>query len=101
VQCDCERDPGSTIVQSLYLANHPQVRAKISSPEGRLARLVKDVPDDAKRIEELFLLAFARLPSAEEMQTCQKYVKESSTPKTGYEDLLWSLLNTREFFLNH
>jgi hypothetical protein len=101
VQCDCERDARPTIVQTLYLANHPAVQQKISAPQGRVAQIVKDIADDDKRIEELFLWALSRLPVAEERQTCLKYVQDRPTPQRGYEDLLWSLLNTREFLLNH
>jgi hypothetical protein len=100
-QCDCERDARPTIVQTLYLANHPAVQQKISSPQGRVAQVIKEVADDEKRIDELFLWTLGRFPVEEERRTCLKYVKESMTPQRGYEDLVWSLLNTREFLLNH
>ena len=54
--------------------------------------MIKDIADDEKRIEELFLWTLSRLPVEEERQTCMKYVKDSATPQRGYEDLLWSLL---------
>lgn len=101
VQCDCERDPAPTVVQTLYLANHPRVRDKIASADGRIARILQDIPEDARRIEELFLWAVSRPPSREDAETCLKYLKESPSAQKGLEDLLWSLLNTREFLLNH
>lgn len=101
IQCDCERDGNTTIVQALYLANHPRVRAKIASPNGRLARIVKDIPDDKQRVEEVFLWTVSRPPTGEERETCLKYLKDSSSPDKGLEDVMWGLLNTREFLLNH
>src|SRR5262249_42147283 len=101
VLCDCERDSRPSIVQTLYLANHPAVQQKISAPQGRVAQLLKDVDDDEKRIEELFLWTLSRPPVEDERQTCLKYIKDSATPQRGHEDVLWSLLNTREFLLNH
>jgi hypothetical protein len=101
VQCDCERDPNTTIVQTLYLANHPQVREKIASPQGRVASILKEHVDDARRVEEIFLWTVSRPPSAEDLDTCLKYLKASSPPQKGLEDLMWSLMNTREFILNH
>ncbi len=101
VQCDCERDTKPTMAQTLYLANHPAVQQKIASPQGRVAQLIKDVPEDGKRIDEMFLWALSRLPTDDERQTCGKYLKESPSPQRGLEDLLWGLLNTREFLLNH
>ncbi|MBL8796291.1 MAG: DUF1553 domain-containing protein [Planctomycetia bacterium] len=101
VQCDCERDTKPTMAQTLYLANHPAVQQKITAPQGRVAQLIKDIAEEDKRIEDLFLWALSRLPTNEERQTCLKYVKESASPQRGLEDLLWGLLNTREFLLNH
>jgi hypothetical protein len=101
VQCDCERDPAATVVQTLYLANHPKVREKIASPKGRVAQILEKINGDEQRIVELYLWTLSRLPSEDERQTCLKYLKESPSPRRGLEDILWSLINTREFLLNH
>lgn len=100
-QCDCERDTKPTIVQTLYLTNHPAVRQKIALPDGRIAIILKEIPGEAERIDELYLWTLSRLPTSEERQTCVTYVKESSSPQRGLEDVLWSLLNLKEFLLNH
>ncbi|MSR52595.1 MAG: DUF1553 domain-containing protein [Gemmataceae bacterium] len=101
VQCDCERDGKPTIVQTLYLANHPAIHHKISDAKGRVTQVLKIITDDDKRIEELFLWSLSRLPLADERQICLKYIKDGPTPQRAYEDVLWSLLNTREFLFNH
>lgn len=101
VQCDCERDTNATIVQTLYLANHPRVREKIYSEGGRVAQILGDASDDATRIEEIYLAAVSRLPSDTERQTCLSYVQERNSSLRSFQDIMWSLLNTREFILNH
>jgi len=101
VQCDCERDSAPTVVQTLYLANHPRVLEKINSPQGRVTQLLESQADENKRIEEMFLWALSRLPTDEERTACARLLKESSSPKQGMQDLLWSLLNTKEFLLNY
>jgi hypothetical protein len=101
VQCDCERDGKPTIVQTLYLANHPAVLQKIANPKGRVAQVMKAIESDDKRIEELFLWVLSRLPNDEERRTCGKFIKDAPSSQRGYEDLMWTLLNTREFILNH
>ncbi len=101
VQCDCERDSNASVLQVLSLANHPRVRQKIADDKGQVARIMKTHADDGNRIEEIFLTTLCRLPSDAERQACAKYVGESATPVEGYRGVMWSLLNTREFLLQH
>jgi hypothetical protein len=101
VQCDCERDPGTTIVQTLYLANHPRVREKIYSETGHVSKLLSEQPDADRRIEELYLTTVSRMPTDSERATCREYVEARASSLAAYQDVLWSLLNTREFILNH
>ena len=100
-QCDCERDPSVSVLQVLTLTNHPRVRQKIADPKGRVAQLVKDLKDDDKRIDELFLSTLGRLPSAAERQACLDYLRKAVSPEKGLQGVLWGLLNTREFLLQH
>ncbi|MEX0716247.1 MAG: DUF1553 domain-containing protein [Planctomycetaceae bacterium] len=100
VQCDCERDANATIVQTLYLANHPRVLEKIYG-EGRVTRLLEAVSDDDARIDELYLATLTRLPNDGERAACLDYVQGRESSPRAFQDVLWSLLNTREFVLNH
>src|SRR5262249_1773553 len=101
VQCDCERDGAGSIFQVLTLANHPRLWEKVRDPAGRVAKLVKAEPDVAKRIDELFLSTLSRLPSDAEREACLKFVKDAESPEKGLQGVLWSLVNTREFLLQH
>ena len=101
VQCDCERDDDASVLQVLSFANHPRVWAKMADEKGTVARIVKEIPDDKVRIEELYLLTLGRLPKETEQQACAKYLKESPSLAKGLQGILWSLVNTREFVLQH
>ncbi len=101
VQCDCERDPNSSVLQVLSLANHPRIWEKIASPEGRIARIVRQHSDPTQRVEEVFLSTVSRLPTDEERATCVQYLADSPTPEAGLQGVMWSLLNTREFLVQH
>jgi hypothetical protein len=101
VQCDCERDTTVTVVQALYLANHPTIQAKIAAPDGRVAKVAKAQPEPKQAIGELFLWTVSRPPTESELKACLSYLKASPTYQRGLEDVMWSLLNTREFQLNH
>lgn len=101
VQCDCQRQSEPSMLQVLSLANHPHVRQKIADPAGRIARLVKDTSDPGLRIEELYLSTLSRLPDEKEKQTCLSHVSAAESSEKGLAAVLWSLLNTREFILQH
>ena len=101
VQCDCQRQSEPSMLQVLSLANHPHVRQKIADPSGRIARLVKETTDPGQRIEELYLSTLSRLPDENEKQTCLSHVSAAESPEKGLQAVLWSVLNTREFILQH
>jgi hypothetical protein len=101
VQCDCERDGGASVFQVLTLANHPRVWEKIKDPNGRVAKLLKDKGDNASRIDELFLATLSRLPTDAERLACENHMKNAESPEKGLQGVLWSLLNTREFVVQH
>ena len=103
--CECERSSGATLAQVLLVANSDEVENKIAAGDGLIARWMKEKekrPVDAM-VEELYLGAFCRMPSAAERKTSIDYV-EAETPENrqrALEDLLWSLVNSREFMFNH
>lgn len=100
-QCDCERDSNASVLQVLSLANHPRVRQKIAAEKGRVAQILKLHADNERRVEEIFLATLCRPPSDSERQACLKYVRASASPADGFRGVMWSLLNTREFLLQH
>jgi hypothetical protein len=100
-QCDCERDSSASVLQVLSFANHPRVRQRIADDKGQVARIVKEYADNERRVEEVFLCTLCRPPSAAEREACLKYIQESASPTEGLRGVMWSLLNTREFLLQH
>ncbi len=55
----------------------------------------------AEVINEAYLRSVSRFPTADELQTAQTYIAESADPIGGVRDVLWALMNTREFIVNH
>jgi hypothetical protein len=100
-QCDCERVTDATVLQVLSLANHPRIRQKIADDKGRVAHILKEHPDDTRRVEEVFLWTLCRLPRDAERQACLRYMQASQSPAEGLRGVMWSLVNTREFLLQH
>jgi hypothetical protein len=61
----------------------------------------KSRPHELK-IRELYLLAFSRPPQPEEMTIAIAHINKNETdPKRAYEDIVWALINTKEFLFNH
>ncbi|MFM7036984.1 MAG: DUF1549 domain-containing protein [Planctomycetaceae bacterium] len=52
-------------------------------------------------ITEAWLRTLSRFPTADEIQTAQTHIKEAQDPVEGIRSVLWALLNTREFVVNH
>ncbi len=51
--------------------------------------------------EQAYLRTLNRKPNANELATSLSYLKSEEQPTTAVEGLLWSLINTKEFILNH
>ena len=52
-------------------------------------------------IEEAYLRTVSRYPTQSETATALHFIQESSTPLSGVREVLWTLLNTKEFIVNH
>jgi hypothetical protein len=99
--CECARSSGANLQQVLHLANSGELDDKVSSDSGRVARMVKEKVPPEKAIEELYLAAFARRPTEEELQLALAHIGRQKEPRKGLEDVAWTLLNSREFLFNH
>jgi len=100
--CECERVSEANLAQSIHLINSSDILGKLGG-DGRAAKLVADGDrDDAAKITEIYLLAFSRPPTAAESGLVQQYLAgHADNRQAAYEDVIWSLLNTKEFLFNH
>jgi hypothetical protein len=51
--------------------------------------------------QEAYLRTLSREPHPEELARARQAMMEAESPKAGLRDLLWALVNTKEFILNH
>ncbi len=101
--CACERSGDVTLPQLLHLQNGDSLNEKIRSDDGRLAKLLAAKADDSEVIDELFLATLSRLPTSEERNgivTTGSDVDRASRLDL-FADVLWALLNSKEFAFNH
>jgi hypothetical protein len=101
--CECERVSEANLAQALHLLNSDEVQQKLSRPGGRADQLTSaaDKRPDAEKVDELFLWAFGRKPTDEQRKVALEHIsKHATAKKIAYENILWALLNTKEFIFN-
>ena len=112
--CECERIQSSSLAQSLFMINANDIRQKLANQStGRAQRLANDKRPAKEKIEELYFAAFGRQPRPDELQTVLNYLTEKRINAQGkpvdagraafenYQDLIWALMNSKEFLFNH
>jgi len=97
--CECDRITGPTLRQPLLLMSHWRVLEKIG--RGRLARLLREQKSDDEIIDECYLATLSRLPDAAERDFALDHIAASEDRAEALFDLVWALVNTREFVTNH
>lgn len=85
------------IPQALLLMNSKQ----LGNTTKAVNQAMKQVKTPEGVIEYLFLSTFSRRPTSSEVQRMVQYAQKQGTPQTAYSDILWALLNSSEFYLNH
>ena len=79
-----------------------KLQAKISSSKGRATQLANGTAPPEQVVTQLYLAAYARRPTQEEMRIATEvFSSPNATRQTAIEDIMWALLNSAEFVLNH
>ena len=99
--CTCERNDEVSLPQLLHLNNGDDIQGKIQSGQGRLARILAYNKDDQRATDEIFLATFSRLPTSTERETVTKALAAGDPREEVYRDLMWALMNSKEFSFNH
>jgi hypothetical protein len=109
--CECERSQEASLAQSLHLLNASDIQTQLSRGNGRADTLTRDTRPDDDKITDLYHIALSREPNADEVKFARAHLDKktagkasdeaSKGKKEAYEDILWALLNTKEFLFNH
>jgi len=94
--CACERQAEVNLDQALQLMNSPLIRQQLNSARAALEPL-----DNERLVDELYLRAYSRFPTAAERATVQRHLADSADRPQAIEDLVWALINTNEFIFQH
>jgi hypothetical protein len=99
--CDCERAMEPALPQKLYFMVDQGVLTKLKAPKGRVQHLLDAKKANAEVTEELFLATLSRLPTEKERALVAERLLKAKDRAEAFGDVLWALINTREFVLNH
>ena len=111
--CECERSQDASLAQALHLINAKDLQDRIASDLGAAALYAAKGEQDQASLDELYLTALARKPTDAERNLALQHLNKARTAadgqpldpaksrRQGFEDLLWTLLNTKEFLFNH
>lgn len=109
--CECERTQEASLAQSLHLLNAADIQNQLSRASGRADRMARDARPDDDKVTDVYHIALSREPNAAEMKLAHEHLSRKVQGKAGddalkarkeaFEDILWALLNTKEFLFNH
>ncbi|MDB5387234.1 MAG: hypothetical protein JWM11_2880, partial [Planctomycetaceae bacterium] len=103
ITCECERSEEPSMVQVLHISNGDTINQKLKVKDNRLGKLLTASQTDDQIVEEVFLQALSRFPTAEEKTRIQAVLAESpgTDRREVLEDVIWGIMSSREFLFNH
>ncbi len=100
--CECERDNTSNMLQALNFINGKSILGRVQNPGARPAQLLQRKLADKDMVTELYLWSLARHPNAKELQAGIDFLKSYNERRAeAAQDLMWGLLNSRDFLMTH
>ena len=104
ITCDCERSDEPSMTQVLHMLNGETLNVKLQSAENRIARWLNGSTAPESIVKELYLAALSRLPTPPEENNLVASMAGVDNPterRLILEDVVWSVLSSREFLFNH
>jgi hypothetical protein len=95
--CECERSPDENLAQALHTLNGDTLSDKIADKTGRIAKLLAAKTPHEEIVTQLYLSSLSRLPSDDERAAAARFLCESESAEECYQDLLWALVNSKQF----
>ncbi len=89
------------MLQALEFINGKSILERVIRPGGRVDTLLKQKLSDEQLIEELYWWTVCRPPTEKELTISLAHFKEYEGKRNeAAQDLMWTLLNTKDFLFN-
>jgi hypothetical protein len=90
------------MLQALHFINGKSILGRVQNPAARPALLLRQKLSDRQLVTELYLWSLARHPRAEELKVSLEFLAaRQANRQEAVQDLMWALLNSRDFLLTH
>jgi hypothetical protein len=99
IPSECERSCEPTMSQAFQMISGPLLNERLGRPDNRLGTLLAASRPDRDIIEQLYLETLTRRPGEPELAKSLAHVQGAKDRRAAFEDILWSLLNAKEFVL--
>ncbi|MFN9455754.1 MAG: DUF1553 domain-containing protein, partial [Acidobacteriota bacterium] len=96
-----ERDVSPKLAQALHQWAGSTYNNRLWGPGSRAQRLVESGAPNARIVEEFYMAAFARPPSAAESAALEQILTAAPKREQAIQDMVWAIINSREFAENH
>jgi hypothetical protein len=97
--CECERSDDMGLVQAFQLLTGEMLQEMLADPNNRIGRLLAAGKSDGEIVEEMYLAALSRRPTAEESAKLTGFIGMAKDRRAAVEDVAWGLVNSKEFLL--
>jgi hypothetical protein len=97
--CECERSEDQGLLHAFQLITGELLNAMIRDPNNRLGKLLSSGKTDTEILDEFFLSALCRRPTDTEAKRILALVSASKDRRHAWEDVLWAVVNSKEFLL--
>jgi len=97
--CECERNDDPGLLQAFQMITGEVVNKVLADPANRIGKSLAAGKSDAEMLDEFYLAALCRFPTDAEKSQLTAYVSTAKDRRAAWEDLVWGLLNAKEFLL--
>lgn len=97
--CDCERTNETALNHTFQLVSGPLVADLISRSGNRIDQMIAAKKPVEQMVDELYMTALGRPATTDERAGMVEHVKGAKDQRKGLEDVMWALVNAKEFVL--
>ncbi len=97
--CECERNDDPGLLQAFQLITGELMNSLVRDADNRVGMMLSAGKTDAEMLDEIYLASLCRPPTPVEAKKLLALLAAAKDRRAAWEDVLWALLNSKEFLL--